>query len=287
MSLRYQDIDWQAVWLASRGKKSWRKKKRADWDRRAADFARRNADSTFAGQLLTRIDPPPHWSVLDVGCGPGTLALPLAGRVREVTALDFSEAMLAELKERAAALGHANIRPVHASWEDDWQALGIAPHDLVIASRSLAVDDLRGALVKLDRFAGRRAWVVDRVGSGPVDPLLFKAVGREFEPGPDYIVTINILYSLGIQARLDFITLREQRAYASREAAADACRWMLGELSPEEEARLAAHLNERLVPDGRGGWRMDNPHYPCWAVIWWDKQLHGAASCSDRSGSRT
>lgn len=277
MSLRYQDIDWQAVWQESRSQKSWRKKKSADWDRRAADFARRNADSSFPGQLLSRIKPAAAWSVLDVGCGPGTLALPLAGLVREITALDYSAAMLAELKERARTSGPANIRTVHASWEDDWQALGIAPHDLVIASRSLAVDDLRGALVKLDNFARSQVWIVDRVGSGPVDPLLFKAIGRDFDPGPDYIITLNILHSLGIQARVDFITLGEQRVYASREEAADACRWMLGEITPEEEERLAAHLDRRLLPDGRGGFRLDRPHCPRWAVIWWDKR-HPLAS---------
>lgn len=278
MSPRYQDIDWQAVWQESRSHKSWRKKKSADWDQRAADFARRNADSSFPGQLLSRIRPAADWSVLDVGCGPGTLALPLAGRVREITALDYSAAMLAELKERAMTSGHANIRTVHASWEDDWQALGVAPHDLVIASRSLAVDDLRGALVKLDNFARSQAWVVDRVGSGPVDPLLFKAIGREFEAGPDYIITLNILHSLGIQARVDFITLGEHRVYASREEAVDACRWMLGEITPKEEERLVAHLDGRLLPDGSGGFRLDRQHCPRWAVIWWEKQVFADSS---------
>jgi cyclopropane fatty-acyl-phospholipid synthase-like methyltransferase len=43
--------------------------------------------------------------VLDIGSGPGTLALPMAAHVREVTALDSSEGMLSLLREHADRKG--------------------------------------------------------------------------------------------------------------------------------------------------------------------------------------
>jgi SAM-dependent methyltransferase len=56
--------------------------------------------------------------LLDVGCGPGVLALALAGRFAEVVGLDPDAEMLAEGARRAAAARIANIRWVQALAED-------------------------------------------------------------------------------------------------------------------------------------------------------------------------
>ncbi len=50
-------------------------------------------------------------AVLDVAAGPGTLTIEASHRVREVHAIDFSEAMLSELSREVQRLG---IRNVHA-----------------------------------------------------------------------------------------------------------------------------------------------------------------------------
>ena len=47
--------------------------------------------------------------VLDVAAGPGTLALELAPRVREVTAIDFSERMVSELLKAATLASLGNL----------------------------------------------------------------------------------------------------------------------------------------------------------------------------------
>jgi ubiquinone/menaquinone biosynthesis C-methylase UbiE len=47
---------------------------------------------------------------LDLGCGPGTLSIPLSPFVREVVALDVDAEMLAEGERQAAQLGRGNIR---------------------------------------------------------------------------------------------------------------------------------------------------------------------------------
>jgi ubiquinone/menaquinone biosynthesis C-methylase UbiE len=46
--------------------------------------------------------------VLDVACGPGTFALPIAGRVRQALGLDFTGAMLERARAGAARLGRKN-----------------------------------------------------------------------------------------------------------------------------------------------------------------------------------
>lgn len=268
--MRYQDIDWNRIWRESRADKSWKKKKRGDWDRRAASFAERNLDSPFVAQVLAHIHTEPDWTVLDVGCGPGTLAIPLASQVRQVTALDYSAAMLHELDKQAQTAGLDNITTIQASWADDWQALGLARHEVAIASRSLSVEDLQGALSRLNAWASKAVYVVDRVGSGPFDPDLFVALGRNFEPGPDYIFTLNILYSLGIQAKVDFISLDNSRTYGSREEALKSCRWMVDDLTVLEEERLVAYVDARLSRRADGAWQLSRATPSRWALIWWN-----------------
>src|SRR5215207_5799750 len=52
--------------------------------------------------------------LLDVGCGPGTVALRLAHLFEQVVGLDADADMLVEAERRATALGVANARWVHA-----------------------------------------------------------------------------------------------------------------------------------------------------------------------------
>lgn len=265
------DIDWNRIWRESRQRRTCKAKGSTDWDRKAAAFASRNRHSAYIDHLIRIINPEPAATVLDVGSGPGTLAIPLARRVHQVTALDFSARMLEELTAGATAEGVANLTTVKGAWEDDWTALGLAPHDIAVASRSLAVDDLEAALVKLNKFAKQRVYLTDRVGAGPFDPEVFDAVGRPFEPGPDYIITLNMLYRLGIHARVDFIPAEYASSYASRAEAVDSLLWMLEELHPGEAEKFEVYLDTHLSCRADGTWLVSSRHRPLWAVLWWEK----------------
>lgn len=267
----YRDIDFNVLWQEARRQKSWAHKDRADWSKKARAFAKRTSLSEYADIIMDRMHPAPEWTVLDVGSGPGTLALPLARRVRKVTAMDYSAEMLALLKQRAAAENLVNIEAVEAAWEDDWQKIGLTPHDVVIASRSLAVDDLAAALTKMNRWARKAVFVADRVGETPFDPQAFAAVGRKFSPGPDYIYAVNILYQLGIRARVDFISLQPVVILASREEALASYAWMFDGLTPGEEIKLAAYIDSKLTKTDGGQFRLER-HPAQWALIYWQKE---------------
>ncbi len=72
------EIDWSLIWRESRKRRSCKSKGCKEWNRKAASFARRNRGSAYIDKLLPFIDVRDGETVLDVGCGPGTLALPLA-----------------------------------------------------------------------------------------------------------------------------------------------------------------------------------------------------------------
>ncbi len=268
---QYDQIDWNRMWsLARKNKGSGKKRSAASWDARADSFRQRTHRSVYIEKFLHLLQPQPGWRVLDMGCGPGTLALPLAKVVRRVTAVDFSSRMLALLREEASRRKIGNISAVQASWEDDWRKRSITVHDVVIASRSLSVADLQAALEKATAFAGELVVITDRVRHGPLDPDAFAAVGRPMKLGPDYIYTLNLLYQMGIEARVDFIRLDETQSYASLDKAVEGFLWMFREeLKTQEREALAAYVRSIARRSSRGDWEIRRRRPPVWAYISW------------------
>ena len=267
--MRYDDIDWNALYQEARKTKTWHSKGPEDWNRRAASFADRTRRSVYRERFLALLQPQSSWSVLDVGSGPGTLALPLAARVRQVTALDFSEKMLSILNREATRQGLTNITTRCLSWEDDWDALGVDRHDVAIASRSMAVADLKAAILKLTSHARHMVVVTDRVRHGPFDPDAFAAIGRPLQTGPDYIYTVNLLYQQGFLPQITYIELDEVLQYASLEEAITSYRWMFRDLQDQEEKQLLSYIRSIATIDSNGTLRLRRRHPPLWAYISW------------------
>jgi SAM-dependent methyltransferase len=80
--------------------------------------------------------------VLDIGCGPGTLAIPLARLGAKVTAVDISAEMLKQLQKRAADEGLSLEKTILSPWSDiDLDALGFRGRfDLVLASMTPGIN---------------------------------------------------------------------------------------------------------------------------------------------------
>src|SRR5437667_12148573 len=133
------------------------------WVQRAETQEARNIE--VAHLVLREAHPAPGERVLDVGCGPGATALPVAaavGPTGHVTGIDISEPMLGLLRRRIAEQGIANLTTLLA----DAQTHGFPPasFDLVtsrfgvmfFADPKAAFRNLAGAL----RPGGRLAMAV-------------------------------------------------------------------------------------------------------------------------------
>ena len=76
--------------------------------------------------------------VLDIGAGPGTLAIPFTQKVAHVTTVEPAEGMCSVMREKMAEFGAKNISIVQKRWEDvDVEKDLQPPYDVVIASFSL------------------------------------------------------------------------------------------------------------------------------------------------------
>lgn len=210
-------------------------------------------------------------TVLDVGCGPGTLALPYAKKVAEVTAIDYSEGMLSLLQEAAEQQDIENIRAVKCSWEDDWDKMQIGSYDLVIASRSMNIDNLAAGIEKLNRHARKQVVIADRIAPSPFDPEVFAAIGRKFNSGPDYIYTLNMLYRLHIHPRIEHIELAGELSFANIEDALQSYRWMFRDLSSQEEQQLKAFISSRVIKEDENSLVVKRNYPQRWALFSWMK----------------
>ena len=99
-----EDKDWNAEWMRLSDRREVAHDA-AFWDRRARHFRGGDEASPYVAGFIEHMRIRPGESVLDVGCGSGALALPLARDGHDVVGLDFSAGMLDVLRRQASAEG--------------------------------------------------------------------------------------------------------------------------------------------------------------------------------------
>ncbi len=267
--------DWNAEW-ARLSEQGGPVRDAAFWDRRAPQFRGGAEDSPYIAGFRRYMGARPGESILDVGCGTGALALPLARAGHHVTGLDFSRAMLDVLERRAEEKGLPNVATVLAAWDDDWRAVGVPQADVVIASRSLGVHDLRAAFEKLTAHARRRVCVTlpeDGLFYGQL--LAHAAVGRPLSPRGDRKTAVGVLGQMGVEPEVRLLTHASADGHETRAAALDALRSRVDPADESERRMLERYAAEHLVavPDGDGRvvWRLEPPVAVRWAFLAWDK----------------
>jgi len=88
--------------------------------------------------------------ILDIGAGPGPLAVPLAERGCQVTAVEPSPVMREALAEHMNERNIRNIRVIPKRWEEVGPDELGEQFDTVIASYSLVMLDMGDAVAKMD-----------------------------------------------------------------------------------------------------------------------------------------
>lgn len=234
------------------------------WDARAEKMAANCASPTdsYLQQLLEKIDLTGAESLFDMGCGPGTVSLALADKLPRVCGVDYSQGMLDVAHQRAEQRGIDNARWVRRAWEESWEDLPRC--DIAVASRSTLVADMRDAMTKLNRQARLRVYTTHLVSPTFMPAEIQRALGREVVELPNYLYAFNVLYQMGIQARLDFIRGRNcQQDNSTFNRFEENVKWTLGGLDEEERDRLH-HWYQQHDP------RTIAPTTRDWALIYWD-----------------
>lgn len=240
-------------------------------DRTVAWYERANARSDYAAQVLTAAKPVLGGcdSALDVGAGFGALALPLARRLRQVTALEPAPAMAAALRRAAARAGLANIAVIEAAWEETT----LAPHDLVLCAHVGPLLGGRSAFLAAVSDIARRAVVLvldagsgnDKFHYGELYPRLLGRPYGDGRPCRD-AETLAALAALGITPAVTPIEYGSDQPFDSLDEACDF--WMTYMRLEGDKPRtfLREFLASRLRRDG-GVWVA--PLRRRATVVWW------------------
>ena len=275
--------DWNEEWKALQSAR-----RHADdasvWDEKAKTFpVKHGGQEGYVAQFLKLAGIQPGETVLDMGCGTGALATPLAQSGNHVIACDFSRGMLEKMVQDQNELGVTGVDVRLLSWADDWNETGLGPKsvDVALASRSIVTTDLRESMMKLDRVARRRVCLTLPCGPSPrTDERLFEALGIQQRVGRDFLYAFNILAACGLHPEVAYIPSVRIELFESFDDALNGFSRILEEalqgLATSEEIadipnRLRPWLEQHLVHDERG-YHLSEDRKVTWAFIAWQPQ---------------
>jgi len=199
-------VDWNAIWKKEFQASRLSKENYYDQEARAKSYDASENIWRDGRKRAAELNPDPSWSVLDIGSGPGTLAIPLARKVKKVTAVEPSLAMIRCLKRHLAEDGLTNVTVINSRWEDVSPAQ-LEAHDMVIASYSLNFENIQEALLKMDRLAKRMVilyWFAGITNWESIRLDLYPQVkGHHLDLSPKCNVLYNLLYDLGLYPDLE------------------------------------------------------------------------------------
>ncbi|RXJ86297.1 class I SAM-dependent methyltransferase [Arcobacter sp. CECT 8985] len=263
--MNLEDIDFNKLYKKQKQKTTFKPKSSDDWNNKAPSMNERVHTSIYNDEFLKNLDLHGIDSLLDVGCGVGNLSLKLAKKLKNVYSLDYSTKMLELLKQNAKEQNIKNITTINSSWYDNWDNIPNA--DLVIASRSMEVKDMKEALSKLNEKANKKVVISYKKGGSFVSDEILDALKKDIVKKPDYIYVVNILYSMGINASVNFINSEGRNTiYSSKENFIQSIKWSIGELDEQEIKNLEEYY------DSLSEERKNKKEFVQWAMLSWDKK---------------
>ncbi len=277
--IKINDIDWNEAWNSTHEEdKNFIKciDRWADISRcRRFDNAVKSDNYAGSQERIKAMNITTDSRVLDVGAGPGTLAIPLSRIVKHVTAVEPSPGMITCLKDNISEFGIKNIDVIEKMWEDVKNSDLTTPYDIVFASYSLGVSDLRSALDKLNKVSSRFVyifWFADmespwRHNYRDIWEKLFGVSARD---GRQPNIIYNLLTQMGIYANVEITKEERCLKFTDLNAAVEDQAEGLKLTTDEQIITLRDFLKTRLEREGEFLVLKRNSSQ---SKIWWEKEI--------------
>ena len=264
-----EDIDWAYFWA----KKLEEKSRKKDWDKVAKKFHKKNRRDDYKTELLKSLILTEDDTVLDLGCGEGSITIPLSKMVKKVSGIDSSKEMLKLLNERAKQRNITNINTIQMEIEDI-KHKDIGDYDVVIASRSLNnIIPIKDTLNEINKIANKYVFITL---FGPKNWIIEKEfqeyLGNETKELPSHLYILHILEDLGIYPNMERLKINDYNKYSSIEDAIDNGKFRVDLLNDDEIKKLRTYLKEILIKDEETGILYNKRDKADWILIWWKKE---------------
>jgi len=243
-----------------------------DWNQKKAKwYFRALRESDFSEMVMAAVMPLVRNSdsVLDIGAGCGALTIPLAERVKKVTALEPSKPMMNIMRREALKKGLKNINFVNALWGKT----KLSVHSILfLANVPKVLKDMKLFLEDLDKIKPRLVFLIHGVDSKKdkfyfkeLYPLIFRKI---FPEKNDYLQIYDSLHHLGVYANIKIISYNMDQPFKSLDEAVDFWKEYLNIKGRDYDKKLKSFLKKKLFKTPYGFKTVVNKQG---AVIWWEK----------------
>jgi hypothetical protein len=234
------------------------------WDRkRSLWYCKAIEQSNYPQKAIAALSPllKKCDSVMDIGAGCGALSIPIALRVKKVTAIEPSKWMYELLLKRAKEAGIRNIDAYNTGWKGnrfpgtlhkklqahDMILCANLPHNIICNVRFLRyITRLSNKFIAYIQNAG--GW--NRFYYKELYPML---LGERYSNECDYINTYNFLHQHGILANVKVFDFYLDQPFENFDEAMDFWRHRMKlRLTDEKERLLSDFLKKKLIPTGKG-----------------------------------
>ncbi|NPV85370.1 MAG: class I SAM-dependent methyltransferase [Anaerolineae bacterium] len=190
----------------------------------------------------------PDATFLDIGAGSGAWEVLLARRVRSITAVEPSPAMLEVLQETLQKEGLSHVRVVEGAWPD----VDVETHDFSLASHAMyGCPDLPAYIRKMTAVTRRTCFMILRAPlTGSIMSLAAQHVLGQPYDSPNFVIAYNVMLQMGMTPNVLWEEPGNWEPWtsASLEEALMMMKARLGLFAPDERDSYLYHLlKERLV----------------------------------------
>ena len=265
---RKDKINWEKLWQDKLTKKADRKK---DWDKAAPKFHKSAKRDNYHKQLLKQLNIKPTDTILDLGCGEGSITIPLSKLSKHVTGLDSSKKMLEILNEKCEKQNINNIDTVEMDIEKiNHKTIG--EYDIVIASRSLNnIMNINHVISEINKIARKSVYItLFGPNNWRIKREFYEWINKPYADFPTHDYFFNILFNLNIYPNVKNLDTNNAREYDSINDAIESGKWRTETLSSEELGLLKEYLNKVMVKNENTGKYSSNSDKSDWVLFWWN-----------------
>ena len=268
-NINIENINWEDLWREKLEKKDDRRK---NWDKIAPTFNKSAKRDDYHKLIVKQLNLTPKTTVLDLGCGDGSITIPIAKQAKQVTGIDSSKEMLKILNKRCEEEKINNINTIKMDIENIKQEK-LGEYDIVLASRSLNnIMNIGEVIDEITKIAKEKVYVtVFGPNNWRIEKEFYQTIGKQYNAFPTHDYLFNILFQKKISPDIKNLNIGSKRQYDSLEDAYQYGKWRKEALNEKEKEQLKEYIKKVMIKNEETGRYSSKHDKSDWILFTWSK----------------